>query len=68
VYCEDVTADSRYLANQATTGSEMIVPILHGDAVVGTLDIESDCPYAFSDTDRDLAEKLAMHLTALWAP
>jgi L-amino acid N-acyltransferase YncA/putative methionine-R-sulfoxide reductase with GAF domain len=68
VYCPDVSADQRYLTNQPTTGSELIVPVLRDGAVVGTLDVESDCPDAFGETERRLAEDLAERLAALWQP
>ena len=38
----DVSRDPRYLANQDDSGSELIVPILVGGRVAGTLDVESD--------------------------
>lgn len=66
VVCDDVASDPRYLTNQAQTGSEMIVPVHSGGRVAGTLDIESDCPFAFGPADRRLAEELAERLGALW--
>ena len=68
VYCSNVSMDERYLSNQATTGSELIVPVLGGEAVVGTLDIESDCQDAFSEAERRLAQDLAQRLAGLWKP
>jgi L-methionine (R)-S-oxide reductase len=44
----DVSRDPRYLANQDDSGSELIVPILVGGRVAGTLDVESDRSGAFS--------------------
>ncbi|HLI58715.1 MAG TPA: GNAT family N-acetyltransferase [Solirubrobacteraceae bacterium] len=66
VVANDVTRDPRYLANQAHTGSEMIVPVLRAGTVVGTLDVESDCANAFGERDRALAVQLAGHLAPLW--
>ncbi len=66
VYCPDVRADERYLTNQPTTGSELIVPVLRDGAVIGTLDLESDCPHAFSESERRFAEDLAQRLAGLW--
>jgi putative methionine-R-sulfoxide reductase with GAF domain len=37
----DVGNDPRYLSNQNDSGSELIVPVLRGGRVVGTLDVES---------------------------
>ena len=68
VYCPDVSADQRYLTNQPTTGSELIISVLRDGAVVGTLDLESDCPHAFDEPERRLAEHLAQRLAGLWEP
>src|SRR6266545_2571106 len=38
----DVAQDPRYLANQADSGSELIVLVIDGKHVVGTLDVESE--------------------------
>lgn len=68
VLCPDVTSDPRYLTNQHNSGSEMIVPIIDGDAVLGTLDVESELPHAFANPDQLRAEQLAQKLAALWTP
>jgi len=67
VLSNDVTTDSRYLTNSATTGSELIAPVLVGSQVVGTIDLESDRPGAFSGADADLARRLAAAVAPLWA-
>jgi GAF domain-containing protein len=56
---EDVNADSRYLACFPSTRSEIVVPIAHKGRVVGEIDIDSDRPAAFGDTDRDFLERVA---------
>jgi GAF domain-containing protein len=56
--------DPRYLTNQESTASELIVPVLDGDAVVGTLDIEDERTGAFTADDQALFEDLADALTA----
>ena len=43
----DVSRDPRYLANQADSGSELIVPVLADGHVIGPLDVESDRTGAF---------------------
>ncbi|MFQ5700255.1 MAG: GAF domain-containing protein [Acidobacteriota bacterium] len=55
----DVRADPRYLACSIETRSEIVVPILHGDAVVGEIDIDSHTPHAFDETDRRMLEQVA---------
>ena len=63
----DVANDPRYLANQADSGSEVIVPALHDGRVVGTLDIESDEVGAFTGEEIACYERIAVSLAALWA-
>ncbi len=60
----DVTTDARYLTAFGTTRSEMIVPILDDATanVVGTIDVESDRPNAFSEADRNAIEGIAAEL------
>lgn len=67
VICDDVAADPRYLANQQSTGSEMIVPITRAGRIVGTLDAESDCRLAFGPRDLRKGEDLAQRLARLWS-
>jgi putative methionine-R-sulfoxide reductase with GAF domain len=62
----DVARDPRYLTNQDDSGSELIVPVVYGDQVVGTLDVESGGTGAFSGAAIDRYEKLAEALHALW--
>jgi L-methionine (R)-S-oxide reductase len=56
---DDVRADRRYLACFASTRSEIVVPILHGDDVVGEIDIDSDEPAAFDAGDQAFLEHIA---------
>ena len=65
VVSNDVEADPRYLTNQDTTGSELIVPILVAGTVVGTLDIEDPRTDAFDESDLHRFEQLGGTLTAL---
>lgn len=67
IVSNDVSADPRYLTNQETTGSELIVPILAGARVVGTLDVEEATANAFSDDDVVLFEQLAAALVELFS-
>jgi len=69
VTVDDVTVDPRYLTAFGTTRSEMIVPVLSGDAtaaVVGTIDIESDRAAAFGDSERALMERYASAIVSLY--
>jgi GAF domain-containing protein len=65
VVSNDVASDPRYLANQPTSASELIVPILSAGHVVGTLDVEDAATDAFDADDSRLFERLAGALTAL---
>lgn len=56
---DDVAADPRYLSCFISTRSEIVVPIIHGGAVVGEIDIDSDRPAAFGAADRALLERVA---------
>jgi L-methionine (R)-S-oxide reductase len=50
----------------ASTGSEMIVPVIAGKRVVGTLDVEAENADAFSDDDRCLFERVAREMEPLY--
>ena len=62
----DVASDARYLTNQDDSGAELIVPIVVGGAVVGTLDVESDAVGAFDGARISDYERLAVVLAPLW--
>ena len=62
IIVDDVNSDPRYLACSLETRSEIVVPILKGDTVLGEIDIDSDQPAAFTDEDRVLLEKVATAL------
>lgn len=64
IVVDDVNADPRYLACSLETKSEIVVPIMHGDAVLGEIDIDSDQPAAFGPNDRALLEAVAQALAA----
>jgi putative methionine-R-sulfoxide reductase with GAF domain len=66
VLSNEVANDPRYLTNQESTGSELIVPVLDGDVVVGTLDIEDERTGAFTQDDQALFEDVADALRALY--
>ncbi len=59
VTVDDVNADSEYIACSLETRSEIVVPIMGGDRVLGEIDIDSDVPAAFSEQDRGFLEEVA---------
>ena len=62
IVVDDVNSDPRYLACSLETKSEIVVPIMRGDRVLGEIDIDSDTRAAFTDTDRQLLEAVANEL------
>jgi GAF domain-containing protein len=63
IIVDDVDADPRYLACSLETRSEIVVPIMRGDDVVGEIDIDSDKKAAFGAADRELLEAVAAFLS-----
>jgi GAF domain-containing protein len=64
IVVDDVSADPRYLACSLETRSEIVVPIMRGDRVLGEIDIDSDRPAAFTAADREMLENIAAQLAA----
>jgi L-methionine (R)-S-oxide reductase len=63
----DVRNDQRYLTAFGSTVSEIIVPVLSPDGrVVGTVDVESDRPDAFSASDQQMIQQCAQAAMLLW--
>lgn len=60
---DDVAVDDRYLACFAGTRSEIVVPIHVRGRVVGEIDIDSDDPAAFGESDRVFLELVARMLS-----
>ena len=63
IVVDDVNSDPRYLACSIETRSEIVVPILRGDVVLGEIDIDSDAEAAFGNIDRELLESVAAILS-----
>jgi len=59
IIVDDVNSDPRYLACSLETKSEIVVPIMRGDRVLGEIDSDSDRAAAFGSTDRELLERVA---------
>jgi L-methionine (R)-S-oxide reductase len=57
VVVADVHAFPGHIACDAASRSEIVVPILNGDRLVGVLDIDSPVPGRFSERDRLLCEQ-----------
>ena len=64
IIVDDVNADDRYLACSIETRSEIVVPIMRGDEVLGEIDIDSDRLAAFDQDDRRMLEGVASLLAA----
>jgi L-methionine (R)-S-oxide reductase len=64
----DVASDHRYLSAFSTTKSEIIVPIIDETEarVVGTLDIESEMPFAFDGAVEARLKRYAVLIAPLW--
>lgn len=58
---DDARADSRYVVARVETQSEMVVPILAGDHLVGVFNLERDIRDGFFEVDLDLVQALAQH-------
>lgn len=65
IVVDDVNADSRYLACSLETRSEIVVPIMSGQRVLGEIDIDSDQPAAFGPDDKALLESVASLLAPI---
>ena len=59
IVVDDVNNDPRYLACSIETKSEIVVPIMRNGRVFGEIDIDSDQPAAFGESDRNLLEAVA---------
>jgi L-methionine (R)-S-oxide reductase len=59
IIVDDVHADPRYLACSLETQSEIVVPIMAGERVLGEIDIDSDRRALFGEADRALLESVA---------
>lgn len=60
---EDVHAFPGHIACDAASNSEIVVPILKGDQLIGVLDIDSPLKNRFDDTDREYLEKFVLALS-----
>ncbi len=61
----DVRQDDRYLVGNPDTQSELAVPLLVADDLIGVMNVESSRPNAFTSDDAHLLQALAGQLAAL---
>ncbi|WP_010508516.1 GAF domain-containing protein [Komagataeibacter europaeus] len=54
----DVHAFPGHIACDAASASEIVVPVIAGDRLLGVLDVDSPVRERFSDTDRIMLEKI----------
>lgn len=59
VMVDDVREDSRFIACSVSTRSEIVVPIMDGERVLGEIDIDSDQVGYFTQDDRLMLEQVA---------
>ena len=59
---DDVTKEKNYIACSIHVKSEIVVPIIKNQIVVGQIDIDSHTPAAFKQDDQQLLEKLCREL------
>jgi GAF domain-containing protein len=64
VIVNDVRSDPGWLPNPQLpdTASEMAVPMIVGDQILGVLDVQSERPIAFSDEDASIQTTLASQI------
>jgi L-methionine (R)-S-oxide reductase len=63
---QDVTQDPRWLTTFGTSRAEAVFPVTVGGAIVGTIDVESDCVGAFTKADEEFLAGAADMLQPLW--
>ncbi|HET7377491.1 MAG TPA: GAF domain-containing protein, partial [Anaerolineae bacterium] len=61
----DVSRDQRYMASQASTRSELAVPLKASDRIVGVMNVESAQLNAFTEDDERLLTVLAGQLAVI---
>lgn len=60
----DVHARPEHIACSSSTLSEVVVPLVAGDALVAVLDIDSDLPAAFDEVDAEELERICARVGA----
>ncbi|MCL2304461.1 MAG: response regulator [Planctomycetaceae bacterium] len=62
--CEDTAEDPYYLRGLMDAKSSLTVPLLHHDQVIGTFNVESPEPRAFTKKDQRFLELFATHVAS----
>jgi L-methionine (R)-S-oxide reductase len=62
VVLADVRSDPRYIACSPAVRSEIVVPLLDGDRIIGVMDLDSDTLSAFGPNDQSLLETVARYV------
>ena len=65
IYVPDVTRDPRYIPTDPTIRSELAIPLLDNERVIGILNLESDRLNAFSKEDRRVMEIVAAQIALM---
>ncbi len=63
---QDVTKETNYLSCSPKVKSEIIVPIIKNNNIIGELDIDSYTSEPFSDDDKDFLENICNIITQLF--
>jgi GAF domain-containing protein/HAMP domain-containing protein len=64
---DDVAADGRYIQGSPNTRSELAVPLLYRNEVLGVLNVESEQTATYTDSDEEMMTTLAGSLAAVIA-
>ncbi len=64
---DDVTADSRYIQASSNTRSELAIPLIYRNDVLGVLNVESEQPGAYTENDEEMLGTLGGSLAAVIA-
>lgn len=63
---DDVTAEDNYLACSVDVKSEIVLPIIKGDKLIGELDIDSHQKAGFTEIDETILKKICEIITQLF--
>ena len=64
---DDVTGDPRYIEVSSNTRSELALPLLYRNELLGILNVESEQPSAYTENDEEMLGTLAGSLAAVIA-
>jgi len=59
---DDVAEEKNYIACSNHVKSEIVVPIIKNEIVVGQIDIDSHTPAAFKQEDQQMLEKICLEI------